>query len=119
MSELDSNTLSPLIRIDKIEQHNSPTSNIDISEILKTIHRLGDYINNGLQDILHKMDDNSATDIAIIKENDYLKKQLQDILSGATLPPEIQKQIDEVFSKIQDNKTKIQKAIDDTNKKSL
>lgn len=41
-----------------------------------------------------------------------LKQQIADALSGVTLPPAVQSQIDAVFAGVESNKAKVQAALD-------
>lgn len=66
-----------------------------------------------LDRILRAVKADTAAEEALAAQNEDLRKQLQDILSGANLPPEVQKKIDAIFAASEANKSQLEKGISD------
>lgn len=91
---------SPLVSIEKIEYHYH--NHVDTEPI---IHRL--------DRIFRAVKFDTSAEEALAAQNEDLRKQLQDILSGENLPPEVQKKIDAIFSASEAAKANLEKGISD------
>lgn len=89
---------SPLVVIEKVEY----TNHVDTAEILRQLHKIHRAVVS-----------DTAVEEALIKENTDLRKELEDVLSGATLPPEVQQKINLIFEKVTASTAVMQKAITD------
>lgn len=55
----------------------------------------------------------SVSEVKRLKcKNSRLTKEIADILSGATLPQDVQAKINELFTRMSSNKSKIEKLLD-------
>lgn len=70
-------------------------------------------VNIKLDKIYQAVISDTAVEEALIKENAELRKELEDVLSGATLPPEVQQKVNSIFEKVNANTQKLQKGITD------
>lgn len=68
---------------------------------------------NTLDDVANDVRDESTVIDSLAALTAGIKKQLDDALSGATLPPQVQAKVDAVFAGIEANKAKLAKAITD------
>ena len=89
---------SPLVVIEKVEYITN--NHVDTAEIIHTLHR-----------ILRAVKQDTAAEQALIRENDELRKQLEDILSGDVLPPEAQAKVNAIFEKVKKNTEELSKGI--------
>ena len=61
--------------------------------------------------ILRAVKQDTAAEEALVKINDELRKQLEDVLSGDVLPPEVQKKVNLIFEQSKKNSEALLKGI--------
>ena len=76
----------------------------------ETLRRL-EAIMATLQQVLDTVTAESTKEDSIIALLNGIKQQLADALSGATLPPAVQAQVDAIFQQATDNASKLDAAI--------
>jgi len=91
---------SPLVVIEKVEYVTN--NHVDTAEIIHTLHR-----------IYRAVKQDTAAEQALIRENDELRQQLQDVLTGNVLPPEVQKKVDAIFEQSKKNSDALLKGIEE------
>lgn len=64
-----------------------------------------------LADLLQGVQDESSLDDSLISLLGNIKTQLDQVLSGTSIPPAVQTQIDAIFSQVSSNKQKVTDAI--------
>lgn len=87
---------SPIVHIERIENNYI----VDNSEVLSK-----------LDDLAKKLLTKDQAELAILKERDDLTKQLQDVLSGTTIPPNIQEKLNMIFDKFDSNRQKVKDTV--------
>lgn len=65
-----------------------------------------------LDEVVAKVTEEDTAIDSLIALVQGLKGQLDDVLSGVTLPPGVQAKVDAIFSAVEDNPQRIQDAID-------
>ncbi len=71
-----------------------------------------EHVMASLDEVLNDVADESTRIDSLGTLIDGIKKQLDDALAGANLPPAVQAKVDGIFAAIEQNKTKVQAAID-------
>lgn len=96
---------TPLVVIEKVEINH--INHVDIGEIIRKLDR-----------IHRAVERDTAAEEALAKENENLHNQLEELLSGETLPPEVQAKVDAIFAQAKLNKEKLSKGIADNQPKT-
>lgn len=91
---------SPLVVIEKVEYITN--NHIDTGEILRMLNK-----------VFRAVRQDTAAEQALIRENDELRKQLEDVLSGDVLPPEVQAKVNVIFEQSKKNSDALLKGIDE------
>lgn len=91
---------SPLVVIEKVEYITN--NHIDTGEILRMLNK-----------VFRAVRQDTAAEQALIRENDELRKQLEDVLSGNVLPPEVQAKVNAIFEQSKKNSEALLKGIDE------
>lgn len=102
MPSLTSPTSSPLIVIHKVDLNASYYNSFDSSEIM---HKLSK--------IYRAVKEDTAVEEYLTTYNAELKKQIEDLLSGVTLPPEVQAKVDKIYEKLTAATKKQQDVLDE------
>lgn len=66
-----------------------------------------------LNEILAAVKSDTAAERNLVMENERLRKELEALLSGAKLPPEVQKKVDAIFAQSKLNYEQLAKGISD------
>lgn len=89
---------SPLVVIEKVEYITN--NHVDTADIIFMLRR-----------ILRAVKQDTAAEQALIRENDELRQQLEGLLSGDVLAPEVQEKVNAIFVKIKQTSEALAKGI--------
>src|SRR5262249_3823811 len=82
-----------------------------MTDVLRQVNTRLETIMATLDQIAQDVADESTLEDSLITLLQGVQQQLKDILSGATLPPDVQARVDDVFAKLEANKTKLTAAV--------
>jgi hypothetical protein len=105
---------SPMIVIHKQEVNGTYNQVLDMDELKQ-------FIRHETNRVIRAVNADSSIEEQLLAENTRLRKQLQDLLSGATLPDEVQSKVNQVFAEAEQNTKKLQDMLNEgkENKSSL
>jgi hypothetical protein len=99
---------NPLVLIEKVEINNIYQNHVDTGEIIHKLNRIYRAVVN-----------DTAIEEALLEQNEELRKQVEDLLTGETLPPQVQEKVNAIFAAAKAQKEKMKQAIVDNQPTSL